>query len=362
MVESKLVVNIKFLGNIENFSISKKYVYHADRESEYEDTINFSPNQIEICCNRSKPIKPEEYLYTIKSRIYRECLSSCLFAYYKFGKFNITGIQLDDYVVPKYNQKFECDSDYHLNDSILEFLFDYREDKVYLPLMHLTEALNNSNYKLEHSWKSFNAIYNLISKTNSDKDNFLKIFKVMKDNEATFKSIFDEAVSLITYKDGINTGKAIKFMCKNNSKQLSKIESFRNIFGIDKIQDKNLARIFKDIYNNIYSKNKSDYESNHSSGSYNYGDDTKNYAKVIKELDEIVKKGKQSETDYLRFLLDYIFYLRNKSMHGIFQSPSFLFENAHSLELIKYADLMLMLNFSLLKNDIYSLVEKSSKS
>lgn len=47
--------------------------------------------------------------------------------------------------------------------------------------------------------------------------------------------------------------------------------------------------------------------------------------------------------------MNYTCYLRNKSMHGVFQSPAFLFDTEHTSELKKYSDFLAELSMTLLR-------------
>ena len=58
------------------------------------------------------------------------------------------------------------------------------------------------------------------------------------------------------------------------------------------------------------------------------------------------------------FLLFFIQYLRNKSMHGVFQSPSFLFNTKYTDELNSYSIFVFDLCIELLNKDIYTLKKR----
>lgn len=86
-----------------------------------------------------------------KSRVYRECVSSLLFIYFKYGNFKIEEIKFNNSGVTGYYQKFEKEPANFLNDKVLNLLFDYRDDTAYIPLMHIIEGSYYQEYGLEHS-------------------------------------------------------------------------------------------------------------------------------------------------------------------------------------------------------------------
>ena len=300
---------------------------------------------------RSTKIRGKEILYTRKSRVYREIVSSLIYYYFKFGSMTINNISFNGDIVEEYFQKFQVENEFALEDEVLDCLFDYEDDSVYLPLMHILEGLNYENYKLEHSWKAFNFIYNYMTNTTSDRGAYIKVFGEMKSDyefnaDSIFKNIFLESKELV---NEINTGNAIAFMCKNNTEAIKNIGGFEDIFEINEIQDRTLLTNLLRIFNNIFIKNKKDYEENKETGNYKVNG-TGEYKNVIKRFNKKISKNNTEDTDALRFLMNYTFYLRNKSMHGVFQSPAFLFDTEHTSELKKYSDFLAELSITLLRH------------
>lgn len=330
-------------------TIKKEYIYHRQSGKAYEDIIVFQKNKIEILVERRKKIKGKDILYTRQSRVYREIVSSLLFYYYKFGSMTINSISFNGDTVEEYFQKFQVMNEFTLEDEVLDRLFDYEDDSVYLPLMHILEGLNYQNYKLEHAWKAFNFIYNYMTKTISDRDAYIKVFREMKsdyklNSDSIFKNIFLNSKNLV---NGIDTGRAIAFMCKKDTKALYDIVSFENIFEINEIKDKTLLTQLLRIFDSMYKKYKQDYEKNKVNGNYEY-EETKKYGEIIKRFNKRIGDNVE-DTDALRFLMNYTCYLRNKSMHGVFQSPAFLFDTEHTSELKKYSDFLAELSMTLLR-------------
>ena len=300
---------------------------------------------------RSTKIKGKEILYTRKSRVYREIVSSLIYYYFKFGSMTINNISFNGDIVEEYSQKFQVENKFTLEDEVLDRLFDYEDDSVYLPLMHILEGLNYENYKLEYSWKAFNFIYNYMTKTTADRGAYIKVFEEMKSDyelnpDSIFKNIFLESKELV---NEINTGNAIAFMCKNNTEAIKNIGGFENIFEINGIQDRTLLTKLLRIFNNIFIKNTKDHEENKDNGNYKIKG-TKTYGEVIDRFNDKISNNNIEDTDALRFLMNYTFYLRNKSMHGVFQSPAFLFDTEHTSELKKYSDFLAELSITLLRH------------
>lgn len=353
----KLLIDIEFVEDVRFSTFERDYVYHYNRRVPISETIRFSPSKIEIEGTRLEEKVEKEFLISRKSRIYKECISALLFIYYKFGPFVIKKISINDYEVETFSQKFKETVPVKLSDEVLDKLFDYKDESVYIPLMHLTEGLNYPNYKLEHCWKAFNYIYNRVCNSQDDKNGYSEIVKIMEEYENHFLYIFEEAKTIIA-SGNIDMGRAVSYFCKNNLGQTENIKSFRDIFEISQILDKGLLEWIETIFNEIYFKNKEDFEKNSSTGQYEL-DTTKDYNAVRKSISKNIKKSQLSDSDYLKFILNYTFYLRNKSMHGVFQTPSFLFDTEHTSELVRYGDLLSNLCFSLLNNDVYSFRESS---
>lgn len=356
MNKCKIEINMETNGNVSIIegmtdAIEKEYIYHRKKGGVFTDKVVFQKNKIEILVERSTKIKGKEVLYTRKSRVYREIVSSLIYYYFKFGSMTINSISFNGDMVEEYFQKFQVGSEFSLEDEVLDRLFDYEDDSVYLPLMHVLEGLNYENYKLEHSWKAFNFIYNYMTKITSDRGAYIKVFEEMKSDyelnpDSIFKNIFLESNELV---NRIDTGNAIEFMCKNNTKAIKNIGGFEDIFEINEIQDRTLLTKLLRIFNNIFIKNKKDYEENKETGNYKVNG-TGEYKAVIKRFNKRISNNNTEDTDALRFLMNYTFYLRNKSMHGVFQSPAFLFDTEHTSELKKYSDFLAELSITLLRH------------
>lgn len=351
--------------------IIKKYLYHKNIEgNEYKDTVSIRKDKIEISGERTKDIDPDTMFYTIKSRYYRECISVLLYSYIKIGAFTIKGIksvvtkwnEQKIHSVPSFNQKFKTGFPFEVDELVLDSLFDYSDDSIYFPLMHLIEGMNYTTYKLEHSWKAFNYIYSTVYKVitskngkgkkgDSEKNAYIKIFDVMKSSIAKFDSIFHEAKELVLKE--IDTNDAIAFFRKKDPQQISNIESFLTIFEIHSISDSSLLTLLEEMFDEIYGKHQGEYASNPSSNDSKM----KPYRTVKKKFKEYQKKSGEDTADYMMFLLNFVCYLRNKMMHGVIQSPGFLFANDASKYLEVYGQFLPKLCCKLLNNDIYRLAE-----
>lgn len=330
-------------------TIKKEYIYYRANGGTSIDEMIFQKDKIEILVSRRKKIKGKNTLYTRQSRVYREVVSSLIFYYFKFGSMTINSISFNGDMVEEYFQKFQVMNEFTLEDEVLNRLFDYEDDSVYLPLMHILEGLNYEEYKLEHTWKAFNVIYNYMTKITSDRDAYIKVFEEMKSDyksnpDSIFKNIFLESKNLVK---GINTGNAIAFMCKNDSEAVKRLGIFENIFEISKIQDSTFLTQLLRIFNNIFIEYKKDYDPNKEKEKYKF-QETSEYEKIIKRFNEKIG-GNAEDTDALRFLMNYTYYLRNKSMHAVFQSPAFLFDTEHTRELKKYGDFLAELSITLLR-------------
>lgn len=358
MRKFEVFIKISFFNEDINFNeFYKEYIYHSKNNEICTDEIIFKTNEIKISGERKKSINSEEFLYTKKSRAYRECVSSLLFIYFKYGNFKIEEIKFNNSEVTGYYQKFEKKPANFLNDKVLNLLFDYRDDTAYIPLMHIIEGSYYQEYGLEHSWKAFNYIYNIATGNNNDKEAVKKIIDILKENEAEFKLILEKAKKKV---GGISTDNIINYACKNE-KTISKCpERFLNSIEISRFEDKGFIKFIKFNFNKIYKKYKDDYEENKETGNYKYDGYTKVYANRIKYLDKLFKKEKEIISDYIMFLLFFIQYLRNKSMHGVFQSPSFLFNTKYTDELQTYSDFVFDLCIELLNKNIYTLKEQES--
>ena len=327
--------------------------------------------KITILGKRNSSIKLDEFLFTKKSVIYRECISALLYVYCRWGSFEIEEISYGNQLkssrvdVEKIHQKFNKDLKDEsgnvlqtcLTEDTLNDLFDYRNNKVFIPLMHLIEGANYIDYRLEHSWKAFNSMYNQISKSQSDKDSYKRVIKIMSKNYSTFKPCCEAAKEIV--QKSISVDEMISFICKNKPSLLSNIEGFYDILEASKIENIGLLKYLKYIYGYIY---KGDLSK----------EDAEKKRKVEQKFEnrimEIVKNDKNSEnsqneeksdkekvSDYLKLLIDYIGYLRNKSMHGVFLSPSFLFLNDATKELERYSVFLTKLCMALLRENIYDL-------
>lgn len=349
----EILIKIDFLKKDINFKEFKKdYIYHAIGEKIYIDKIKFNCNEIKISGKRTAAIDPKNMLYTKKSRVYRECVSSLLFLYFKYGNFKILQISLNNHTVPEYFQKFETELPFDFYDIDIDLLFDYRDDKIYIPLMHIVEASYYPQYALEHSWKAFNYIYNTKTGNNKDKEGIQEVIKIIRANEKDFESILKIAKKNFY---NITIANVIKYVCKNDNTLYKHPIKFLNSLEISSFNDKELLQFIKERFNNIYKKYKADYEKNKATGSYMHIK-TKDYVSGIKNLDRIIKKGTEKEySDYILFLILYIQYLRNKSMHGVFPSPSFIFTTEYTEELNAWSEFVCRLCIELLKNNIYEL-------
>ena len=355
MKQCKIEINMETHGDMfikdgDLGTIKKEYIYHRANGEISTDEMIFKKDKIEIIVKRSKKIKGKDILYTRQSRVYREVVSSLIYYYLKFGSMTINSISFNGDMVEEYFQKFQVENEFALEDEVLDRLFDYEDDSVYLPLMHILEGLNYENYKLEHSWKAFNFIYNYMTKITSDRIAYIEVFEEMKSDyksnpDSIFKNIFLESKKLVK---GINTGNAIAFMCKNDSGAIKRVGGFKDIFEIKIIQDATLLTQLLRIFDNIFIKNKRDYEKNKETGNYKVTG-TREYKEVLDEFN-VKNSNHVEDTDALRFLINYTFYLRNKSMHGVFQSPAFLFDTDHTSELKKYSDFLAELSITLLRH------------
>lgn len=331
-------------------TIKKKYIYYRANGETSIDEMIFQKDKIKILVKRSKKIKGKDILYTRESRVYREVVSSLIYYYFKFGSMTINNIRFNGDSVEEYSQKFQVENKFVLEDEVLDRLFDYEDDSVYLPLMHILEGINYENYKLEHSWKAFNFIYNYMTKTTADRGGYLEVFEEIKsdyelNSDSIFKNIILKSKELV---NRIDTCNAIAFMCKNNTKAIKNIGSFEDIFETNKIQDRTLLTNLLRIFNNIFIKNKKDYEENKETGNYKV-DGTGKYKDVIESFNTRISNNNTEDSNALRFLMNYTFFLRNKSMHGVFQSPAFLFVTEHTSELNKYSDFLAELSITLLR-------------
>lgn len=365
--------------------VDKDYIYYNYENSEGEnknctDQFKFERHcreekmKITISGKRNSSIKFDEFLFTKKSVIYRECISALLYVYCRWGSFEIKeiscGNQLKsekDYHVDvekihqKFNKDFKDESGHvlqaGLTEDTLNDLFDYRNNKVFIPLMHLIEGVNYIDYRLEHSWKAFNSMYNQISQSQSDKDSYKRVIEIMSKNYSTFKPCCEAAKEIV--QKNISVDEMISFICKNKPSLLSNIEGFYDILEASKIENVGLLKYLKYIYGYIY---KGDLSK----------EDAEKKRKVKQKFEnrimEIGKNDKNSEnsqneenidkekvSDYLKLLIDYIGYLRNKSMHGVFLSPSFLFLNDATKELERYSVFLTKLCMALLRENIYDL-------
>lgn len=358
MSKFDIKIGLKFEDKSIKMQEGKKYIYHILDGKPFDDTITLTENLIIISCERQKNIDLENFLYSEKSRGYRECVSILMYVYFKFGNFRIESFQIETqnkiHEVDGFKQKFHTNSMLKMNDKVLEELFNYKRNRVYIPLIHLMEGINSEDYKVEHSWKAFNSIYNTSNQSNADKKSYREIFRLMKENKELFESCFREAEKLVVKKRVFDTGKAIGFMNKNNAEQVKKVNGFCNIFNVTSISDKQLLEIIEKIFKKIYKKYLKDYEENKETGNYKL-DKTKECINELKIIENTAENAKVEKTDYLILILDYIFYLRNKSMHGEFETPSFLFQNKRTKELVVYGNLITDLVVCLLNNDIYSI-------
>lgn len=356
MRKFEVYIKISFFNKDINFTeFYKEYIYYSNNNETCKDKIDFKVNEIKISGKRKKSIDSEKFLYTKKSRVYRECVSSLLFIYFKYGNFKIEEFKFNNSEVTGYYQKFEKKPPNFLNDKVLDLLFDYRDDTAYIPLMHIIEGSYYQEYGLEHSWKAFNYIYNIATGNDNDKESVKKIVDILKENEAEFKLILEKAKKEV---GGISTDNIINYACKNE-KTISRCpDRFLNSLEICRFEDKGFITFIKYNFNQIYNKYKNDYEENKETGNYKYDGYTKVYAKKIKYLDKLVKKEKKMISDYIMFLLFFIQYLRNKSMHGVFQSPSFLFNTKYTDELNSYSIFVFDLCIELLNKDIYTLKKR----
>ena len=351
--------------------IKKEYLYHKNIEgNEYKDKVSIRKDKIEISGERTRDIDQGTMFYTIKSRYYRECISVLLYSYIKIGAFTIKVIksvvtkwnEKKIHSVPSFNQKFKTGFPFEVDELVLDSLFDYSDDSIYFPLMHLIEGMDYTNYKLEHSWKAFNYIYSTVYKVinskndkgkkgDSEKNAYIKMFDVMKSSIAEFDSIFQEAKELVLKE--IDTNDAIAFFRKKDPQQISNIESFLTIFDIHNISDSSLLTLLEEMFDEIYGKHQGEYASNPSSNDSKM----KPYRTVKKKFKECQKKSGEDTADYMMFLLNFVCYLRNKMMHGVIQSPGFLFVNDASKYLEVYGQFLAKLCCKLLNNDIYRLAE-----
>ena len=177
------------------------------------------------------------------------------------------------------------------------------------------------------------------------------MFDVMKSSIAEFDSIFQEAKELVLKE--IDTNDAIAFFRKKDPQQISNIESFLTIFEIHNISDSSLLTLLEEMFDEIYGKHQGEYASNPSSNDSKM----KPYRTVKKKFKEYQKKSGEDTADYMMFLLNFVCYLRNKMMHGVIQSPGFLFANDASKYLEVYGQFLPKLCCKLLNNDIYRLAE-----
>ena len=355
MKQCKIEINMETHGDMfikdgDLGTIKKEYIYYRANGGISTDEMLFQKDKIEIVVKRSKKIKGKDTLYTRQSRVYREIVSALIYYYFKFVSMTINNISFNGDMIEEYFQKFQVKNEFVLEDEVLNRLFDYEDDSVYLPLMHILEGLNYENYKLEHTWKAFNFIYNYMTKTTSDRSAYLKVFEEMKSDyelnpDSIFKNIILKSKELV---NRIDTGNAIAFMCKNNTQAIKNIGGFEDIFEINEIQDRTLLTKLLRIFNNIFIKNKKDYEENKETRNYKVNG-TREYKDVIERFNKRISNNNTEDNDALRFLMNYTFYLRNKSMHGVFQSPAFLFDTDHTSELKKYSDFLAELSMTLLR-------------
>lgn len=342
----KIEIKISFIEKEIREDFTKLYVYHENQDKEYTDTISFTDSLITIFGNRTTKINPENDLYSPQSRLYRECISSLLYIYEKYGHFKIDSFIFNNYVVPEYNQKFTTKYDFGFSDNILNRLFHYKDDSLYIPLLHIIEGFNLKNYQLEHSWKSFNYIYNYITGKSKDAESIVEIINLCKNNKNHFTTVFQESKRI--FFDKIDTGKIIFYLKYKTDNNDLTIEKFREYFKTRDIEDKELLDRLLDIQKKIFHKLQEDYDFNFKTGAYKLPN-TKSYNDERKVMKKNSKKNLEELENYLPIVLDYIRFLRNKSMHGVLQSSAFLFETRNNEDQKKYAEFITLLSTELLK-------------
>lgn len=347
----EVFIKISFFNKDINFNeFYKEYIYYSKNNEIRTDKIIFKTNEIKISGERKKRINSDEFLYTKKSRVYRECVSSLLFIYFKYGNFKIEEIKFNNFEVTGYYQKFEKKPANILNDRVLDLLFDYRDDTVYIPLMHIVEGFYYPEYRLEHSWKAFNYIYNTVTGDNNDKESVKEIISIIRDNETKYKNVLDKAKDKV--KNEIKTSHVVEYVCRNKKTAYKHPNNFLNSLEICEFKDQSFLKFIRYKFNNKYSKEEKDYKENINTGNYKYNE-TKVYKNEVKRLDNLIKENNKISSDYIKFLLFYIQFLRNKSMHGVFQSPSFLFNTKNTNELKSHSKFLFELCLELLNNNIY---------
>lgn len=358
----EIEIKISFIENELQPEFTKSYIYHSNKSKEFYDSITFSNNVILISGNRNKEINPENALYSPQSRLYRECISSLLYVYAKYGHFKIDSFQINDYVVTDYNQKFTTSYDFNFSEEILNRLFHFKNNLLYTPLLHLVEGFSMKNYQLEHSWKSFNYIYNYITGNTKDEESIKKIINICDCNKDYFELVYKESKRL--FFDKIDTGKIIFYLTNKTSNKSLIIDKFREYFKTRDLNDRELLERLLEIFESIFYKLEKDYILNKKSSTYKLLD-TQAYAREKNKMLSRKNKNYTEITEYLPIVLDYIQFLRNKSMHGVLQSSAFLFETKNTEDQKRFADFMTLFCVELLKwvldTDNFSYISEKSK-
>lgn len=346
--------------------ISKDNHYYRCRSQ--REKIIFDNNKIVIKGQRSNNIDVNNAFSTVRSTYYMSILKTFVYYLANYGAFNINEIVFDvdngksetlKIEKDKFNDSFCRSIGFTFPKEKLEKIFEIEnpQNAFFTALVYQVYAVevNNIFEKFANSWRCFNCIYNRVNEDTKDKDGITSVLNEIKDDSSPL--LEDTINDSWKFMQHLKDSRLINWFNRETKKK-GNIDSFVNILGIKRYQDKDLIERLQEVAKEIFDKIEKEVVLIKKRKGNDEGITTpKDQRDKYKNMQKL--RGKTSyKFDYLLITISYTMYLRNKYFHGEYSYPQILFKNNDRLdELNATAAILQKLNWILLEKYCSKLYE-----
>jgi hypothetical protein len=340
--QNKYQIEIFFeKGNIlKNKTIQSSY----KGSRHFKDEIKINPTNITIIAKRSSTIKLNDIFYNHTSSMYIQIIKSIIFYYLVSTNFvKIKSIKIYRYrgksKEPKDFLEFKNDeftqivsSDFtvvkNIKDDKLIKIFDNDEkgESLLIASSYLVKSLSLDDEieKFEKLWKAFNRIYKYFGDNKNEFECQVKLRKFILENPTNFP-LSTNIVDMLRAKE-IREKLRWRALILNDYNTEKKTIAFSDF--IKRYSDKRIMELFNQLlpYREVFLKNINLYNS------------------VIKHIKEnLLLNNNKNEELVVLLCIKYMYFVRNKLMHGEKLESSFRFIENKDVEEIKWLNKILKL-------------------
>lgn len=346
------IIEINFNCSQDSIEYFNDFISYND-DSTKLDKCYITSSLIYIVAERNTIISPIDILINDTNTIHTQ-ITKCLLYFYvhkrSFSEIKSITVSrkkdkiLEKTTIPKENYQieqvvekyFNIKENYILDDINDIFLTNKKSTALFNSLSYLVKALNTqeSSHRFERLWKSFNAIYRYIGKSDNDNTCHINLRNFLLSNENLFnhsKTIvknYDRKIlrKKIQFRNLIlndfpaknHTVSFIAFLFRYSDSRLLTIlketlpyreEFIKTVNSIDKVESKFNKLGLNEMYINCKTKQ-----------------NTCIYEEIISYLDSKINSKYKSDIEIIAFIcIKYAYFLRNKIFHAEKHDLSFKF-------------------------------------